>query len=206
MADWKAQLDNHPMVRGHMTSKAFSRDDVQRCKSELYETMPGSTPADSLRLLETDRRVLVRQIESLVRWDDDGWVFLYNIARAVTAVRIWVLTQMAGGNVACFEDKYLKLRDWAYRLFTEFGHTSDWAAVDDWSAGLIEAATVEVRNLTAASLDDSTRRRIHRVWVSIIRHGASGSADDRSAFWFRRLNLLPAELLAVVYFWTKQSV
>jgi hypothetical protein len=192
-----------------MTSKACTREEIRRCKAELYEVMPGLSAAESLRLLEADRRDLIPQIIARITHNDSGWVFLFNMARAVTALRIWIMLQAAAGNVACFETKYLKLRDWVYRLWTQYGHVSDFqSAVDEWGANLVGASIVEIRNVTSANLADGVRRRIQRVWVSIMQAEkmAYRSSDDQYEFWARRLNNLPAELLAVLLYWTKQPV
>lgn len=212
MSDFTAMqdaLNMRPLVSGRMTSRACSRQDMERCKSELYEVMPGLSVADSLRLLEADRRDLIPQIINQIKTDANGWVFLFNMARAVTALRMWILVQAAAGNMACYESKYLKLRDWVFRLWTQYGHVSDFvSAVDEWGSHLVGASIVEIKNVTSANLADGVRRRIQRVWVSILdaEKLAYNSPDDQYEFWARRLNNLPVELLAVLLYWTKQQV
>lgn len=201
MSDWQHQLNVAPLVKGRATSRHCTRSQMDRCKSELYQVMPGMSAAESLRLLETDRKTLIRQIEATLDFSPAGWVFLFNMVRAVTCVRLWVLLQLASGSSACFEDKYLKLRDWAYRIVTHFGHVSDWAQVDAWGERLVGAEIVDVKNVSTAHLDRETMQRLQRVWTSMLKNG-----DDKYAFWLRRLNQLPAELLAVALFWAKQNV
>lgn len=173
------------------TAQSCTQRELARCKSELYQAMPGCSAAESLRYLETDRTVLIRRLQGRAAAPQ----FLFNVVKAVLALRNWAME----AGLSCHKVQYEKLRDWTYQFFEKSGNASRWNVIDDWFRA---QASLSVPELRYCTLDDKTSHAVLATWNALTKKIGS----DTQSFWFPVLNQLPQELLAFVWCWTQQPV
>ena len=172
-----------------------TRAQNDRCKSELYMAMPGTTAAASLRLLQTHRETLIRQMSSS-NYTPAGWTFLFGIIKAVTALKLWAAMSAPSGMHNCFHSKHLQLRDWANTLFLQLGSSADWDQAIAWGERVQGSTPLCVRN---TQLDAQTGICLQRLWNEMLTK--MRSQTELYAYWLSTLNTLPGEL-AVLKYWT----